>query len=277
VTEATIAYDNRLDGIRAIAVISVILFHLRPSWLPGGYLGVDIFFTLSGYLITSIVYRIHYKDKGKKLLTGLWRARHLNPSHFFIFDADDLVSNQISGFLNAQSPRTSWFVDAGFAINFQTGRLQRKHGLVRYCGTSLAPSASALFHHSVLKEAYSKDFDEDRLIRETPGWFISQVIGDHRCTPGYFRSIGNPMQALPFRASVWVQQNGENQVKVNGVLTGISASTGFCEEFGVNGEWEPPRFSGSLIGSTWETLNCLTSWVGAKHYRMMGHPLPNAD
>ncbi|RUV65219.1 MAG: acyltransferase [Mesorhizobium sp.] len=51
------AYRPDVDGLRAVAVISVIAFHLSPSWLPGGYLGVDVFFVLSGYLITLILWR----------------------------------------------------------------------------------------------------------------------------------------------------------------------------------------------------------------------------
>lgn len=52
-----ITYRPDVDGLRAIAVLSVIVFHLSRSILPGGYLGVDIFFVLSGYLITSIIWR----------------------------------------------------------------------------------------------------------------------------------------------------------------------------------------------------------------------------
>lgn len=44
-----------LDGLRAIAVIAVIVYHLNASWLPGGFLGVDVFFVISGYLITSLL------------------------------------------------------------------------------------------------------------------------------------------------------------------------------------------------------------------------------
>lgn len=46
-----------IDGVRAVAVLSVFLFHLGYSWLPGGFVGVDIFFVISGYLITAIIAR----------------------------------------------------------------------------------------------------------------------------------------------------------------------------------------------------------------------------
>jgi peptidoglycan/LPS O-acetylase OafA/YrhL len=52
-----VEYRPDLDGMRAIAVLSVIGFHLHRSTIPGGYLGVDMFFVLSGFLITSIIWR----------------------------------------------------------------------------------------------------------------------------------------------------------------------------------------------------------------------------
>lgn len=49
------AYLKPLDGIRALAIIAVLIFHVSASALPGGFVGVDVFFVLSGYLITSIL------------------------------------------------------------------------------------------------------------------------------------------------------------------------------------------------------------------------------
>jgi len=52
-----IKYRPDVDGLRAVAVLSVVLYHFSHSALPGGYLGVDIFFVISGYLITSIIWQ----------------------------------------------------------------------------------------------------------------------------------------------------------------------------------------------------------------------------
>jgi peptidoglycan/LPS O-acetylase OafA/YrhL len=47
------AYRPEIDGLRAVAVLAVLINHLDPRWLPGGFLGVDIFFVISGYVVTS--------------------------------------------------------------------------------------------------------------------------------------------------------------------------------------------------------------------------------
>jgi peptidoglycan/LPS O-acetylase OafA/YrhL len=52
-----VRYRAYIDGLRAIAVLSVVAFHFSKTALPGGYLGVDVFFVLSGYLITGIIWR----------------------------------------------------------------------------------------------------------------------------------------------------------------------------------------------------------------------------
>src|SRR3954453_3623532 len=76
-------YMPGLDGLRAIAVLPVIAFHLGFGWAPGGLLGVGIFFTLSGYLITDILLS-QLNQRGKIDFLRFWaaRARRLLPALF---------------------------------------------------------------------------------------------------------------------------------------------------------------------------------------------------
>lgn len=68
-----INYRPEIDGLRAYAVIPVILFHCDERLLPGGFLGVDVFFVISGFLITSIILR--ELDSGKFSLRRFWTRR----------------------------------------------------------------------------------------------------------------------------------------------------------------------------------------------------------
>jgi peptidoglycan/LPS O-acetylase OafA/YrhL len=77
-------YMPGLDGLRAIAVLAVIAYHLGLGWAPGGLLGVGVFFTLSGYLITDLL--LSQWNAGRLRLGDFWlrRARRLLPGLFLM-------------------------------------------------------------------------------------------------------------------------------------------------------------------------------------------------
>src|ERR1700691_4541152 len=76
-------YMPGLDGLRAIAVLAVIAFHEQLGWAPGGLLGVGVFFTLSGYLISDLLLG-QWAARGRVALADFWarRARRLLPALF---------------------------------------------------------------------------------------------------------------------------------------------------------------------------------------------------
>ena len=80
-------YRAEIDGLRALAVLPVILFHAGFEWFSGGFVGVDIFFVISGYLITTII--ISEMAEGKFSIINFYerRARRILPALFFVMAA----------------------------------------------------------------------------------------------------------------------------------------------------------------------------------------------
>ncbi len=80
-----VPYLPGLDGMRAIAVVAVMLYHANNSWLPGGFLGVEVFFVISGYLITLLLIGEHERTGTVNLKQFyLRRARRLLPALFVL-------------------------------------------------------------------------------------------------------------------------------------------------------------------------------------------------
>ena len=76
-----LTYMPSLDGIRALSVLAVIIYHANKMWLPGGFLGVEVFFVISGYLITLLLLAESEKNGSISLKEFWWRrARRLLPA-----------------------------------------------------------------------------------------------------------------------------------------------------------------------------------------------------
>src|SRR6476661_274274 len=78
---APFPHQPALDGLRAVAVLAVIAYHLGYGWARGGYLGVDTFFVLSGYLITTLLV-VEFSGARRIDLRAFWarRGRRLLPA-----------------------------------------------------------------------------------------------------------------------------------------------------------------------------------------------------
>lgn len=89
-------YRPDIQGLRAIAVLLVMLFHFNPAWLPGGFVGVDVFLVLSGYLIVSIL--LNRKNQPGYRLTStlrdfyLSRLKRIAPAYFAMLVAVSLLA-----------------------------------------------------------------------------------------------------------------------------------------------------------------------------------------
>lgn len=83
-SHGSLSYRADIDGLRAVAVIAVILFHIHAKLLPGGFLGVDIFFVISGYLITTIIHKELIGQRFSLLNFYQRRAKRILPAFLFM-------------------------------------------------------------------------------------------------------------------------------------------------------------------------------------------------
>jgi peptidoglycan/LPS O-acetylase OafA/YrhL len=83
--DVRLPYSPGLDGLRAFAVIAVLLYHAQLAWIPGGFLGVEVFFVISGYLITALLLA-EWRQRGRIDLKTFWlrRARRLLPALYVL-------------------------------------------------------------------------------------------------------------------------------------------------------------------------------------------------
>ena len=108
-----------LDGVRALAVSAVLLYHGDVTWAQGGYLGVDAFFVLSGFLITSLLLAEWHRS-GRIALATFWarRARRLLPALFLVLGAVALYGAVIAAPIELEHLRHDGLFSLGYVANW---------------------------------------------------------------------------------------------------------------------------------------------------------------
>ena len=88
-------YRADLDGLKALAVFAAIFFHAEFEWFQGGFIGVDIFFVISGFLITSIILKDKENNKFSLYIFYLRRIRRVIPALFVVTLFSTLVGSYL--------------------------------------------------------------------------------------------------------------------------------------------------------------------------------------
>jgi peptidoglycan/LPS O-acetylase OafA/YrhL len=110
---STANYRPDIQGLRAIAVLAVMAFHFNPAWLPGGFVGVDVFLVISGFLITGIL--LHKKAQADYSLPATLkyfyssRFKRIAPAYFVMLVLVALVAAVFFSCRKTSTPsRKAW-------------------------------------------------------------------------------------------------------------------------------------------------------------------------
>jgi peptidoglycan/LPS O-acetylase OafA/YrhL len=137
-------YREDIQVLRGITVISIILFHASKSLFPLGYLGVDVFFVISGFVISPLIFRI-FSSQGDEKYNPLTNLREFLVLRYFRLApalAVSLIVSSILIFLLGPVSDHSRFAKQGIASLLLLGNL----GAVRYSGDYFSPNPNPLVH-----------------------------------------------------------------------------------------------------------------------------------
>jgi peptidoglycan/LPS O-acetylase OafA/YrhL len=118
-----VAHRDDIQGLRAVAVLLVVLGHAGVPFLSGGYVGVDVFFVLSGFLITAILLA-EFADRGSISLVGFYlgRARRILPAAALTLVVTDIAAHHLLNFVRAREAVNDSIWSALFAANVHFAR-----------------------------------------------------------------------------------------------------------------------------------------------------------
>lgn len=118
-----IEYRADVDGFRAFAVLMVIIFHMNANWIPGGFIGVDIFFVISGFIITSAIYPQILQKEFSFNLFYIKRIKRILPLFYLVATVSLIFAyilytpNDFVGFADSMRYASSFIANVYFEKN----------------------------------------------------------------------------------------------------------------------------------------------------------------
>src|SRR3984957_6287551 len=125
-----------IQGLRGIAILAVVIYHADPSLLPGGFIGVDLFFVISGFLITGLLMH-ELEERGTLSLRRFYarRIRRLLPMAFVVIAATVIAADLLQSPLDASRTAKDALASALFVANYRFALQQ-----TNYLFTGIGPS-----------------------------------------------------------------------------------------------------------------------------------------
>jgi len=245
-----ISYIPSLDGIRAIAVTAVLVYHAGASWLPGGFLGVDVFFVLSGFLISSVL--LEQIDRSGTIAFGrfyLGRARRLLPALLLV-----LVASSVLALTVARDAAERVWQDGLASLGYVTNWWYIAHGQSYFDSVGRPPLLQHLWSLAVEEQFY--------LVWPVVLWLAVRRFGRRGLRT---LSIVGALASTTLMAAIAVSQNlpagGDasrlyfgTDTHAVGLLVGAALAT--C--------WRPDRLSANVgpAAARWGLAGFVASLVG---------------
>ena len=148
-------FRGDVEGLRAVAVLLVVLYHAGVSWVPGGFVGVDVFFVISGFLITGLLIREHEK-RGGISLPGFYarRARRILPAAMVVLAGVILLAHYEQNFLSYDNAgQVNTITDVKFSALFWAN-IHFASQNTNYFNLGSAPSAVLHFWSLAVEEQF---------------------------------------------------------------------------------------------------------------------------
>jgi peptidoglycan/LPS O-acetylase OafA/YrhL len=143
-------YLGGIDGLRAVSVLAVLAYHGGLAWMPGGFLGVEVFFVISGYLITALLVT-EQRRSGTVSLSGFWsrRARRLLPALYLV-----LTTAVVAALVGAPDALRRLRLDVPAALAYVSNWSQIVHHDSYFAQAGRPPLLSHLWSLAVEEQFY---------------------------------------------------------------------------------------------------------------------------